>query len=503
MSLNMDIDRTPAMSRSLALLLNTPVVIAAIIISGIGGTFQFGICLSVMTSPSMFIKEFVNRTCVQRYNVSLEEWQVSLIWSFTMSIFSIGGLLGSLAAGALSTAFGRKKCMWFNNFVAISGALLMLLSKTAKSFEMIMVGRFLYGINTGLNTILHMTYVVECTPKRLRGMVGVTACTFISIGKLCAQLLGMSELLGTDERWQWLLGFNGLPALLQLLTLPLLPESPHYLLLHKDDSQGCEKALRQLWGHKDHSVEMEEMLEQHAKEVRSHTVMELIRNQTLRWQLLTIIVTFTVMQLCGANAVFFYSHEVFRGAGLREDQSRYVALGTSLCEVSTSFVCFMILNSIGRKVLIYGGYMCMSATLGLLTVTLYLQHQVQWLSYCSVVLVYLFICFFSCGPAALTPPLPGEIFNQSFQSAAYTIAGIVHWLGMFLLGMLFPIIVEHFGSFCFLIFLFFCLAGGLFVKFHVPETKHCSMLEITAEFQKMHCKRETSQKRQSTVQKAW
>lgn len=37
--------------------------------------------------------------------------------------------------------------------------------------------------------------------------------------------------------------------------------------------------------------------------VRSHSLMELIRNQTLRWQLLTIVVTFTALQLCGINAV--------------------------------------------------------------------------------------------------------------------------------------------------------------------------------------------------------
>ncbi|XP_076019743.1 solute carrier family 2, facilitated glucose transporter member 9-like [Genypterus blacodes] len=387
----------------------------------------------------------------------------------------------------------------------MSGALLMLLSKTANSFEMIMVGRFLYGINAGVSFFIHIMFVVECTPKRLQGMVGVTATTFISIGKFCGQLLGISELLGTDERWQWLLGFNGFPALLQLLTLPLLPESPHYLLLHKGDRQGCEKALRRLWGNKDHSVDMEEMLEQHAaaEEVRSHSVMELIRNQAVRWQLLTVVVTFSSMQLSGINAVYFYSYEVFRGAGLREDQLRYAALGISLCEVSTSVACFMIVNSIGKKPLIFGGYMCMSATLILLTVTLYLQHQVQWLSYCSMVLIFFFISFFSCGPAGNTPPLPGEIFNQSFKSAAYSIATTINWLCMFLLGMLFPIIVEHFGSFCFLIFLFFTFACGLFVRFNVPETKHRSVLEITAEFQKMHRKHEKLQKRQSTEEKAY
>lgn len=50
----------------------------------------------------------------------------------------------------------------------------------------------------------------------------------------------VSELLGTEERWIWLLAFSGVTGLIQLLTLPLLPESPRYLLLERADRHGCE-----------------------------------------------------------------------------------------------------------------------------------------------------------------------------------------------------------------------------------------------------------------------
>lgn len=43
----------------------------------------------------------------------------------------------------------RKRCLLLNTFVAILGSVLMLLSKTAMSFEMIMAGRFFFGINSG------------------------------------------------------------------------------------------------------------------------------------------------------------------------------------------------------------------------------------------------------------------------------------------------------------------------------------------------------------------
>ncbi|XP_019937450.2 solute carrier family 2 member 11, like [Paralichthys olivaceus] len=489
------------MSQYLSLLLDCPVVIAAIFIAGIGGTFQYGFSVSVLTSPSVFIKELVNNTCQQRYGLSLEQWQVSLIWSFTVSIFCIGGLLGSMVVGPLMSKYGRKQCLLLNNFVAIFGALLMLFSQKATSFEMIMAGRFLYGINAGVSLSAHTMYLVECAPKRLRGMVGVTISTFISLGKFCGQLLGISELLGTEQRWPWLLGFNGFTALLQLSTLPFLPESPSFLLLNRGDREACDKALKRLWGDKDYTREVEEMMKEKAamQNVRNHTVMELIQNQNVRWQLITILITFTGLQLCGINAVYFYSFDVFRAAGIQEGQLRYAALGTGLCEVSTSIGCFMIIENMGKKVLLFRGYMGMSVTLVLLTITLFLKTHISWMPYCSMVLIFMFIFCFACGPSGIIAPLPGEIFTQSFKSAAYTLACTLNWTGLFVLGMLFPVLVENLGYFCFLIFLFFCTVCGLHVRFNVPETKHKSALEIAADFDRMHRKSGES-KKQSTEQ---
>lgn len=47
---------------------------------------------------------------------------------------------------------------------------------------------------------------------------------------------------------------------------------------------------------------------------------------------------------------------------------------------------------------------------------------------------------------------------------------------------------ENLDYFCFLIFLFFCAVCGTYVRFNVPETKNRTVLEITAEFERMHCK---------------
>ncbi|KAK9532653.1 hypothetical protein VZT92_010027 [Zoarces viviparus] len=431
----------------LSLLVDSPILIAAIFVTGIGGTFQYGFCVSVMNSPSAFIKELVNQTCLQRYSVSLDQWQLALIWSFTVSTYCIGGLAGSLVSGQLISKFGSKQTLLFRNFVAIIGAVLMLLSQRAMTFEMIIVGRFLYGINSGVNLAADTMHVIECAPKNLRGMVGVTPATFLSLGKFSGQLLGISELLGTRERWPWLLAFNGIAALLQLATLSFLPESPSFLLLNRGDHLACEKALRKLWGKIDYSGAVEEMLVEKA----------------------------ALQSLSGVSSVHFYSFDVFREAGIPEHHLRYANMGIGLCEPATSAVCFMIVENTGKKVLLLRGFMGMSATLILLTVTLNLQSQFSWVPYCSMVLIFLFVFFFAGRPAGVSARLPSEMLTQSFKSAGNTLACIIIWTLMFLMGILFPFLV----------------------------TKNLTALKIAVEFQRMHCKSggERSQSKLSAEQK--
>ncbi|XP_061554922.1 solute carrier family 2 member 11, like [Phycodurus eques] len=478
------------MLQHLTLLLDCPLVIVAIFISGIGGTFQYGFGISVVSSPSAYLKELMNQTCIERYNVYIQDWQVSLIWSFTVSIFSIGGLLGSLLAEPCLAVVGRRNCLLLNNFVAIMGAVLMLLSQTAMSFEMIMVGRFLSGINSGISLSAHSLYLTECTPKMLQGMVGVTIGTFIGMGKFSGQLLGLSELLGTEARWPWLLGFSGFPALFQLVTLPFLPESPKFLLLNRGDQPACEKALTRLWGNKDHSGEVEEMLEEKAahQNIRSRSVMELIRERSVRWQLMTIVVTFVSLQFSGINAVYAYSFDVFRAAGIHEYQLRYATLGMGMCEMFFSLVCFMIIDSTGKKLLLFAGYIAMAVTLVLLTITIYLQHHISGISYCSMALIFIFLSTFSTGPGGVIAPLPGQIFTQAFKASAFTVGCTINWTGMFIVVMTFPILVEYLDSFCFLIFLLVCFTSGLYVYFNVPKMRNKTALEIAADFQQMHSK---------------
>ncbi|NXG77689.1 GTR7 protein, partial [Baryphthengus martii] len=191
--------------------------------------------------------------------------------------------------------------------------------------------------------------------------------------------------------WPMLMASCGLPALVQLVTLPFFPESPPYLLMRKGDQEGCKKAIRQLWGEGHHQADIDDIMKEKAtmKNTKILSVLELMKEPAFRWQLYMIIILTSTVQLCGINAV---------ESKFEEYLIPYVSLGVGLCECLSSILCSTLIDRFGRKVLLWGGYTLMGSVLALLTMTLSLQHQFFWMHYFSVILIFLFVIFYGIGP---------------------------------------------------------------------------------------------------------
>lgn len=81
-------------------------------------------------------------------------------------------------------------------------------------------------ITLGLNTSLVPMYISEIAPLNLRGGLGTVNQLAVTIGLLLSQVLGVEQILGTNDGWPVLLGLAICPAILQLILLPICPESP-------------------------------------------------------------------------------------------------------------------------------------------------------------------------------------------------------------------------------------------------------------------------------------
>ncbi|NWU27826.1 GTR9 protein, partial [Dyaphorophyia castanea] len=192
--------------------------------------------------------------------------------------------------------------------------------------------------------------------------------------------------------WNVLLSFSGLVALIQLLFLPFFPESPPYLLLQKEDKAGCLKAMKQLWGEGNYHTEFDDLMKEKAitKGMKIMNVLEVLRERSVYPQLCTMLLLLLSLQLCGLK--------IFRTANLQESIIPYVSLGVSISELISIIFCSSIIERLGRRVLLRGGYWIMGSLLAAITVTLSLQDWYFWMPYCSLALIILFTAVFAVGP---------------------------------------------------------------------------------------------------------
>ncbi|XP_078523937.1 solute carrier family 2, facilitated glucose transporter member 11 isoform X1 [Lissotriton helveticus] len=470
--------------------LQARVLMLTVCAAGIGGTFQYGYNLTIINAPTMHIQKFVNQTWLDRTGNVLESYIITLIWSIIVSVYPLGGFLGALLAGPMAIRLGRKNSLLFNNLFVIIAAVLCGFSQLAKSFEMIVLGRIFAGINSGVSMNIQPMYLGESAPKKFRGAVAMTSATFTALGLVLGQVVGLREILGSEESWPLLLASNAVPALLQLITLPWLPESPRYLLIDRGDKDSCISALKRLRGNSDLSSEMEEMLAEQAaiKGQKAKGLWDLFRDRSVRWQLITVIVLSSAMQLCGNDSMYFYASFVFQEAGIPYEKIQYVVIGTGSCEFITSITCTFVIERLGRRILVYGGYGLMSVWAIVFMVALSQQGRVSWMPYLSMACIFAYILSFGIGPAGVTGIMPTEIFDQMARPAAYMLMGSLIWLMLFMVGLAFPFIVAGLGHFCYIPFFTVCVCTSIYVGCFLPETKGKTLMEITEEFNKRNFK---------------
>uniref|UniRef100_A0A3B4DI56 Major facilitator superfamily (MFS) profile domain-containing protein n=1 Tax=Pygocentrus nattereri TaxID=42514 RepID=A0A3B4DI56_PYGNA len=458
----------------------TSSLLAVAFLTSFGSSMLYGYNLAVVNSPAGYIKDFYNRTVVSRNGTGLNGEALTLMYSLTVSVFAIGGLIGSLMVGILVTKFGRKGTLVNSTVLVFIAGSLMGFSRICGSPEMVIFGRFITGIHSGISLSVVPMYLGEIAPKNLRGFLGLMPSIFICIGVFSAQLLGLHELLGKEEHWPLFLSLVVVPTFVQLMLLPWFPESPRYLLIEKHNVHATITALKWYRAKCNIQAEIEEMQEEQRSlsTVETVSVWQLLLDPTVRWQVLSVVIINIGMQLSGIDAIWFYTNDIFENAGIPAPEIPYTTVGTGAIEIIAGLIGCFTIERLGRRPLIIGGFAVMGMCCAGITVSLILQ----FMKYVSVGCVVGIIAGFCIGPAGVPFLITAELFKQSHRPAAYTVGGSLNWMSNFTIGFIFPFLQMSAGSYCYLVFSSVCLAVAIYVFFVIPETKNKTFVEISQMF---------------------
>uniref|UniRef100_A0A8C6RTE4 Solute carrier family 2 (facilitated glucose transporter), member 7 n=1 Tax=Nannospalax galili TaxID=1026970 RepID=A0A8C6RTE4_NANGA len=473
-----------------------PTVVLTTLSASFCSAFQYGYNIAVVNTPHkvgtsdlvfQILKSFYNDTYFERHGMFMDENALLLLWSCTVSIFCLGGLLGSLIVGLMVDKCGRKGTLLINNIFAIVPAILMGLSKVAHAFELIIFSRVLLGVCAGISYSTLPMYVGEVAPKNLRGSLGTMIEVSVITGVLLAQIFSLQSILGNATDWPVLLALTGVPAVIQLVSLPFFPESPRYTLIQKGDEKTARQALRRLRGHNyDVEAEMDDMRrEERAERAEGRlSVLNLFTFRPQRWQLLSVIVLMGGQQLSGINAINYYADIIYISAGVEAIQSQYITVGAGVINLVMTLVSAFLIERVGRRILLLVGYGICGSSCLVLTMALLFQSTVPELSYLSIICVFAYISGHSIGPSPVPSVVRAEIFLQSSRTAAFMVDGTVHWFTNFIVGLAFPSLQVAIGAYSFIIFAVLCLLTAIYIYLVIPETKGKTFVEINHIFAK-------------------
>ncbi|XP_031971397.1 solute carrier family 2, facilitated glucose transporter member 5-like isoform X1 [Corvus moneduloides] len=500
---------TPRPGRDIAGRLTFPLLSVTLLVS-FGSSMLYGYNLAVMNSPAEHIKAFYNATWSQRYGHGLPRGPLTLLYALTVSIFALGGLVGSLLVGMLVARYGRNGALSRSALLVLLAGGFMGFSRELGSPEMVIIGRSITGLHSGICLSVVPLYLGEIAPKNLRGFLGLMPSFFICLGVFSAQVLGLPELLGEDRFWPLFLSVVVVPASLQLLLLHCFPESPRYLLIERNDICGATKdltahhtpdgsallshlvvpqdfhgaqhcALHRFLGTPDVQDVIKEMKEeqQSLSSMEMVSVWQLLRDRSVRWQTLSVVVVNAGMQLSGIDAIWFYTNTIFENTGIPVSQIPYTTVGTGAIEIIAGLIGCFTIERVGRRPLIITGFCAMGVCSAGITVSLLLQATLPWMRYVSVACVVGIITGFCMGPAGVPFLMTAELFMQSHRPAAYIVGGSLNWLCNFTVGFIFPFLQMSAGAFCYLVFCGVCLLVALYVYLVIPETKNKTFMEIS------------------------
>ncbi|KAI6150920.1 general substrate transporter [Pisolithus tinctorius] len=355
-------------------------------------------------------------------------------FSLVTSLFTLGGLCGSLLANIAMDRYGRKGATRISSVCNAVGA---LLSAVAASVTAIALGRFIVGFAAGVGICVGPIYLAEIAHPNIRGNLGVGTQLAIVIGIMVTQVMGFG--LATPKHWRLVLFISAALSIVQCFMSPVITESPVYLKRIGLPEQQ-KRALQRLWSdyiHRDSEelvdqplLSNEEMPRPAVGDRATVTLPQLFRTPELRRPLFIAVFAMTSQQLSGINAVLYYSNAILSRA--LPALAPYVSLVITVVNFLMTFPPIFLIERLGRKQLIQ--LSVAGAILSHLAVGYGLDTGMVAI---SSVAIAVFVMSFAIGLGPVPFVIIPEVAPSHASSSISSVALSVNWIMNFVVGLVF------------------------------------------------------------------
>ncbi len=369
-----------------------------------------------------------------------------------------GAALGAFTAGRLADILGRKRVMLIAAFLFIITA---LVSGAASSAAMFAFARFFAGAAVGAASVLSPAYISEVTPAHLRGRLSSVQQIMIVAGLFGAASsnLWLQNAAGSSladlwgyPAWRWMFWAQAVPAVLFLVSLALVPESPRYLVAKGKVSE-AKDVLSRLFGSQSADRVVGEIQSTLTTDHQPRMA-DLKDPATGKWRRIVWVgIGLAVFQqLVGINVIFYYGTMLWQAVGFTEAQAFQTQAINDGISIGAVLVALLLIDKIGRKPLLLIGSVGMAITLAtmafcfsqgeLVNDQLTLPGSYGTIAFCAAIS---YAAFFNLSWGPVMWVMLGEMFPNQMRGSALAVAGFSQWMANFAISSSFPWALKNLG----------------------------------------------------------
>ena len=380
---------------------------------------------------------------------------------FNVASMLLGCAIGAFFAGRLADRHGRRGIM---RVAAVFFIVSAWGSGVAGGSAEFVFYRVLGGLAVGAASVLAPAYISEVAPARYRGALATVQQIAIISGLFMAFVsnyfvaaaagASTNEFWFGFEAWRWMFWVEMLPATIFLLALFLIPESPRYLVLHRQRDRAVD-VLTKLGGSDFARAKAQEIDDSLAADHHNPRLADLVdpqsgRIRTLVWVGIGLA---TFQQLVGINIVFYYGAVLWQSVGFAESDALLINVLSGGLSIGAVTVTVLMIDRIGRKPILLIGSVGMAITLAVvayafLNATTAADGSVTLEGiYGPMALIaanaYVVFFNFSWGPVMWV--MLGEMFPNQIRGTGLAVSGLAQWGSNFGITMTFPSLLASIG----------------------------------------------------------
>ena len=458
-------------------------------VSTIGG-FLFGYDTAIISGCNTFLE--------QHFELSASE----LGWLVSSAL--LGTILGCVIAGSITDKLGRKKalviaaiCLTISAFGSMLPPQFLgdldqahwLTADADLAFTFLILVRIVGGIGVGITSVVAPIYISELSLPQNRGRMVSLYQLSITLGILLAFLVdwlvltnagnaagvisgepsGFWKWLFVDELWRGMFGTEIPIALLFLILLFLVPETPRWLI-SKGRYDEAEKIMEKINGKEYAQLQMTEIIEVVKEE--SGGIKELLK-PFLRVPLLIGVLLPMFSHLSGIAAIMYFAPNIINESVQNVESSFLGAVLVGVVNSAFTFVAILNIEKFGRRKLLLIGVV--GAFISLTGVGVLFAIGSQYVI--IPLLMYVASFAFSFGPIVWV--IISEIFPTRIRGLAVSFGSFALMVTGFFITLTNPILIEKImPSGTFFVYAALTLPAIWFIWKYVPETKGKTLEEI-------------------------